>query len=461
MTQEPEVAPTDMLLADYGSLAVALGIGLMIGLQRAQAMAAEQQEVQANGDVASGRPLGGIRTYPLIALAGAISSLLGGAQSAIAFVVSAAFVLTLVTLSYLDDLKRERQRGLTTESAILLTFLLGALAASESVLVDDARRWLLAASSGVVITAILSLKQRLHSIAARISRQDMYATLKFAVVAVVIVPLLPDRDYGPTEDLAVLNPYRIGWMVLLVAAISFVGYVAVRLLGPGRGLGITGLVGGLASSTAVTLALANRSKEHAALGSSCAFGVVLANLIMPIRVLVVTAVIHAPLALRLAPPLVAATVVGAGVALLMRSREARPAGDDVDLHLANPFELGPALKFGALFAAVLFVTRLAQIYLGDRGLYATGLIAGVTDIDAITLSMGSMSRSAGGDGHGLEVAALTILLAALSNTAFKAGLAAFLGSPSFRRMTVLALFAMAAAGVVAFLALPALVLTGS
>lgn len=434
----------DSVHLDYVSISVALGIGFAIGLQRAQSAAAESA-ADRRDDKPTGH-LGGIRTFPLVALAGAVAGILGRTYGAWILVAGALSSMVLVAIAYAHDVATRDRRGLTTETAVLLTYLLGILTVTPVAFDDAKERWLLAATIGIVATSILSLKQPLHDIAARISQEDLLAWIKFAVVAVVVVPLLPDRAFGPTEQLQVINPQKLGTMIVLIAAIGLVGYVAMRMLGPNRGLGITGLVGGLVSSTAVTLALSNRSKREVAVQDACALGVILANTIMPLRVLVVVTLIDRELSGYLAPPMLAMALTGAAFAFLAarRSRTERTNGDSVNL--ANPFELAPAIKFGLLYGAILLLTRLAEIHLGDTGLYVAGLIAGITDIDAITLSV---TQLAGVGGTAFTTASTTILLAAASNTLFKASIALSTGSQVFRVRVGLAFGVMVIAAVIA------------
>jgi uncharacterized membrane protein (DUF4010 family) len=438
------MTPMNDWLHDYGSLAVALGIGFAVGLQRAQSAAADQ--AAAGPDAKVSGQIGGIRTFPLVALTGAVASLLGAPFGAWLVFVGALCIMAPVAIAYGNDVAMRGRRGITTEIAILLTYLLGALAAAPVLSADPEARWLLAATLGICATAILSLKRPLHDIAARISQEDLYAWLKFAVVAIVIVPLLPDREFGPTEELRVLNPQKLGSMVVLIAAIGLVGYIAMRMLGPHRGLGITGLVGGLVSSTAVTLALSHRSKRDESVAEACALGVILANTIMPMRVLIVASLIDRGLFPYLAAPLLAMAGAGVlfGIAARARVRHSARGTEGAPVDLANPFELGPAIKFGALFAVILLISKLAAIHLGDLGLYVAGLIAGITDIAAITLSMAQM---AGSDGTAFSTASATILLAAASNTLFKATIALSAGSPKFRGKIGVAFGVMALAGV--------------
>ena len=221
-------------------------------------------------------------------------------------------------------------------------------------------------------------------------KDDVYATLKFLIVAVVVLPLLPNQTFGPLD---VLNPFKVGLMVVLIAGIDFVGYVAVRVLGPGRGLGLTGIVGGLASSTAVTLSVSGRAKEEPALAPSCALAAITASTIMVPRVLLEVAVVHRPLVQDLAKPLAAMTLGGVVAVWIFYRRSRSATGRSADLKLQNPFELTSALKWGLVFVVVLFAAKLLQSLFGESGVYLAGLVAGASDVDAITLSMASLTKS--------------------------------------------------------------------
>lgn len=440
------------IMSLYGSLVVALAIGFLIGLQRAQASVADDSSSPTTSELRerpSGRSIGGIRTYPLVALVGAVAALLVPSVGMVALAIAGLGVLVPIALAYADDLRSGRQRGLTTEMALLITFLLGAFSASIPTIPIDKQRWLLSATVGIVVTSVLSLKQPLHTLAQRISREDLLAWLKFAIVAVVIVPLLPDEAYGPLPELRVLNPFKIGIMVVLVAGLSLVGYGAMRWLGPSRGLSVTGVIGGIVSSTAVTLAMSQRSKSHAALEQPCALAVVLANSIMPLRVVVIVFLAQRELALAIAPELLAMAATGVLSTFIFRRRihSGESVGPSSDVVIANPFELGSALKFGALFAVILVLTRFAERQLGEAGLYAAGFVAGITDLDAITLSMTQLLN--GGNSVTVGIASNVVLIAVVANTLFKAGLARMLGS---RRYSDAVLVSFAAMFVVALAA---------
>lgn len=416
----------------FGSLGVALVVGVLIGFEREQSAPDDPEERHAF--------VGGARTYPLVALTGALSMLLarqaGPAVLWLAFVGIFAFLM----IAYADVVRRDRDRGLTSEIAFIVTFLLGALATSQDLIEPVSRRAITLLSVAVITTVILSIKPRLHAFAERVSKDDVFATLKFLLVAIVVLPLLPNRTYDPLE---VINPYKIGWMVVLIAGIDFVGYVSVRALGSGRGLGLTGLVGGLASSTAVTLSMSGRAREEPRLAPSCALAVVTASTVMFPRVLVEVAVVHPPLVTELAIPLGTMTLAGLGaVAYFYRRSRAMPKTTEA-LEIHNPFELFSALKWGLLFTAVLLLAKLATKYLGDRGSYLAGLLAGTTDVDAITLSMANLAKN---ESVAPAVAVTTVIIGAAANTVVKGGMTLVIGGWHFGRLVLGAFLALMVGG---------------
>lgn len=413
----------------FGGLAVSLGVGFLIGLQREQS---------AVGDP-SPRGLGGIRTYPLAALLGSTCALL--AKPLGAWVVGAGLLVLLlpIAIAFADDVRRDRDRGITSEVAFVLTFLLGVLALSPDILPVPKTRFLVAAAVGVSAAALLSLKQPLHAWVARISSEDMYATVKFAVLAVIVLPLLPDKPYGPYGG---VNPFHVGLLVTLIAGVSFAGYVAVRALGPGRGLGVTGLLGGLASSTAVTLSFSGRAKREPAMAALCALGIVLASAVMAVRVVAEVAVVNTDLVPALALPVGAMATAGGAAALLLRGRSGPSTTGAEPVVFVNPFELTSALKLGAVFIAILFVSKAAQTHFGSSGMYVASALAGLTDVDAVTLSMARLEL----EGLDRREAVTNILLAAGMNTLVKAGMTVALGGWALGRRTLPAFAAMLAAG---------------
>lgn len=407
------------------SLLLALFAGLLIGLER-------QQSAESD-DAARTEILGGARTHPLVALVGACAMLLARQVGPGVLLVILGGFLAFLALSYAHDLRTTGSRGLTSEVAVLLTFLLGAFSAAGESMLPANQKVVVVSSVSVVATLLLSIKPRLHALVRKASKEDAFATLKFLLVALVVLPQLPNEAMGP---LAVLNPYKIGLMVVLIAGISFTGYVAIRALGAQRGLGLTGLLGGLASSTAVTLSLSGRAKEEPRLGDSFAMAIVLASSIMFLRVLVTVAILAPALVATLAIPLGA--MAGAGFVaslLLWRHSKARETSGAAEVQFSNPFELGSAFKFAAFFALVLLAAKAATTYFGTGATYLMGVLAGTTDVDAITLSMARLAQTGS---LGTPVAVTTILLGVASNTLVKAGMTGVAGGWAFgRRITLI------------------------
>jgi uncharacterized membrane protein (DUF4010 family) len=415
------------------SLGLAASAGLLIGLERERSAPADRKEESF---------LGGARTHPLFALVGGVSVLASRQVGAWAVVLPLGGLIALLVASYWGDVLGNRSRGITSEAAFLLSFMLGALSLTEGVIEPLSSKVFVVSAVAVVATALLSSKPTIHPLVQRISSTDLAGTLKFLVVAVVVVPLLPDETFGP---LRALNPHDIGLYVILISGISFMGYAGIRLLGPERGLGLTGIVGGLVSSTAVTLSLAGRTRDHEELCESASLAVILASTIMFLRVIVIVAVVDASLVRLVAPPMVASTLagIGASLSLWLRSRRVRRAAGVIGF--TNPFELARALGFALLFAVVLVGSKAAAIYLGNAGTYAAGLVAGTTDVDAITLSMAGLARTS----IDPRVAATTIFLGAGANTLVKGVLAAALGGWRFGRYVLAGQLLMLCAGILA------------
>src|SRR5262245_878532 len=402
--------------------AVAVGLGVLLGLERERAKAGE-------GGL-------GVRTFALIALAGAVAGYLDeglglgwlslGLFAAVAALIVGLFVVT----AWRGD------TGLTTETSALLCFMLGLLCARGEVQ--------LAAWVAVAMALLLSLKDWLHRLARRLEPNDVDATLKFAIVTLIILPLVPDQNYGP-EPLNVLNPYKIWLMVVLISGLNFAAYVLVKTVGAEHGIGIAGLLGGLVSSTAVTRGFSQRSRQPREDASALAMGILLAWTVMFLRVLIMAAIINRALGLRLAVAMgVLCAVSLGGCWWLWRRRKETKRGQIAAG--ANPFELDEAIKFGLLFGVVTFVAKAAQVYLGEAGLYLAAAIAGLTDVDAITLAMADLAKS---DAQNVDIAARAIVIATLANTLVNSGMAATLGSRELRRVTLPISGALVAGGIAA------------
>lgn len=413
-------------LALFARLGAALAIGLLIGTQR-------EFQFRNESNNSSG-PVAGIRTYPLVALGGGLAALLSGLYGSglvlavVLFAVGAMAVVAYRTTAAKGDI------GLTTEVALVVTALAGALCVAGPVEV--------AAGAGVAMAVLLELKPQTRRFVRALGDDDIAAALKFAAVSALILPVLPDETYGP-PPFDVVSPFKVWLMVVFISGISFLGYVLVKVIGPKRGVGITGIVGGLASSTAVTLSFAERSRDQAGLSSALALGIVLAWTIMFVRVLAEAGAVNPDLLATVWPAITAGGVAGlvyAGV-LWWRSRSEDERGDDArgdhempeagGRQFTNPFELKSALAFGALYAVILVGSKAAEMYLGTTGLYASAIASGLADVDAVTLTMAELSGPGGT--LPVETAARAVVLAAASNTVVKGGIVLSIGAGAMKK----------------------------
>lgn len=402
-------------------IAVAVGLGMLLGLERQRSQVREEAL------------FGGVRTFALIAQLGAITAFLQDTLD-LSWLVAVAFaaVALLVIVSYAITAQRG-DVGITTEVTALLTFLLGPLCVWGHVG--------LAAALAVTGTLLLSLRDWLHRLAERIETADVEATLKFAIITLIILPLLPNRNFGP-PPLDVINPYKVWLMVVLIAGLNFIGYILVKVIGKEHGLGLTGLLGGLVSSTAVTLGFSQRSTREPALAPALALGILLSWTAMFFRVMIAVGVVNPALAGRLAWGVGLMGIVSLLLSLYLRQRtRIRETGTVASGH--KPFELGEAIKFGLLFGVFIFAAKAAEVYLGDAGLYLAGALAGITDVDAISLSMANLSAS---NPAGLGTAARTVVIAVMSNTLVKSAMIVLAAAPTLRRVMLPSIGLLLAAG---------------
>jgi len=407
---------------------IALGAGALIGLQR-----------QQSRDEEKGPGVGGVRTFPLIALAGALSAFIAHTMGMWPMLGAMAMIGVFLAISQYQESSRSADPGVTTQVAALITFLLGVLALAPEIPLPVGDRYLLIVASAGVVMALLSFKEPLHRAVARISDDDLYATAKFVVLAVVVLPLLPNRTYGPFN---VVNPFNVALMVVLISGMSFLGYIAMRIAGPRHGLLATGMLGGLVSSTAVTVSLATKARESSAVVALAAVATLLASSTMFLRMLVVIGVINPPLLPSLAWPLGIMALGGYGTALMLYLRSRQALHEVPPVSYRNPLELGTASKFGLFYAVVIVVAKGAQIVLGDQGLYASSVLAGTTDVDAITLSVARFHQ----EGLDTRTAATAITAAAMTNTIVKAALAGWFGGWSLAARVALGLGVALAGG---------------
>jgi uncharacterized membrane protein (DUF4010 family) len=404
----------------YERLAIALAIGLLIGVERGWKQRAG----------AEGSRIAGMRTFGLIGLLGGVSAILAG-QLGIAMLGFAFVVLAAVMVgAYAADNRIDRDHGVTTIIAALVTFALGAMAASGLIAP--------AAATAVVTATLLALKPVLHRWLQGLEQQELYAGLRLLLISVVLLPVLPNQGYGPWQA---LNPYEIWWMVVLIAAISFVGYVAIRLMGTERGIFLTSLIGGLVSSTAVTLNLARQSRNDTSSARLLAAGVAVAAATMSLRTLLLASIINLALLPLLAWPLGLMALTGSLLSVWLLRRAHGQAGGS-EMGFKNPLELRLAIYYGLLLALIMLLSQASRAWLGQMGIYLVGALSGITDVDPVTLSLARMSRG----NLGLEIATRGIVVASLSNSVSKTLLVAAIANTAMALRVVAVFAAMVCAG---------------
>jgi uncharacterized membrane protein (DUF4010 family) len=404
--------------------ATAILLGAMVGVER--------EKRKAEEGATSG--IAGLRTFTLLALLGAAAAYLSRSTSspwilAVALLIIGAFV---VAGYFIAARTSPESTGLTTEVAALVVFLLGAM-----VMFGYPE---LAIALGVITAAVLAYKQPLHGFVDRLGWDDVYAGLRLLIATFIALPLLPDE---PIDPWGALNPYSLWLLVILISSLSLVGYVLTRLLGPARGIALTGLTGGLVSSTAVTLSFAKDAADKPQEAPALACGILLAWAVMFVRVIVLVAVINRALLTHILVPFAAMAIVVSGFAgfLYVRGGSVDGAAGKGNLKVQNPFSLTEAAKFAALFAVVLLAVKIVQQHFPPNGLYAVAALAGLTDVDAITLSMSEFAK--GGEAR---IAVIAIVIASLTNTLVKCGMAFFFAGLSLGKPLLIATVATLAAG---------------
>ncbi len=407
-------------LTSVARLAVAMLIGLLVGLDRERAEERKERQLFA-----------GVRTFPMIALAGCVPMLLIRHAGPLLLLGALLAVAAVTVVAYARG-AASGDMGATTEIAAIATFLLGALAGAGELVV--------AGAAGVAMSVLLVAKPRIEGFSRALSQEEVSAVLQLAVISVIILPVLPNRGYGPW---AVLNPREIWWVVVLVASLSFVGFIAARLLGEHRGLPVAGAIGGLVSSTVVTMSMAERSREDERAGRAAAVAAVLASVIMCGRVAFLAAAVDSRILPRLAPAMAGMAVAGLGFARVLGRGAGRQG--TAPARLRNPFDLRQAIVFAVVFATVVLAVRAAQEYVGTGGLFAVSALSAVADVDAATIAV----TRAGPGADEWRGAAAAVSLAAIVNMLVKLGLAVWRGGPGFRKPMGVALGGMAAVGAAA------------
>ncbi|THF66144.1 MgtC/SapB family protein [Pseudothauera nasutitermitis] len=396
----PFSMPFDMEQAQ--AFLIAVGIGLLIGLERERVPSARA----------------GLRTFGLVAMFGALAALLGEHLHSIApLAVGMAAIGAMIIAAYLRH-PDPSDPGTTSVAALLVCFCLGA-----AVWYGYAT---LAVMLAVGTTILLYFKAQLRGIATRLRPRDWISILQFSVLSVVILPILPDQEFGPY---GALNPYQVWWMVVLISGVSLAGYAALQLVGARYGAAFVGVFGGLASSTATTLVYARNARAEPGMASMAALVIVLANLLMVVRVTVIALVVAPGVIGQLLTVVLPALLLGV-IALLWNWRRLSNGGEVVLPQTGNPTELRTALGFGALYALVLFIAAWMAEIAGNSGLYVLAVVSGLTDIDAIALSS---LRLFALDKLDLAPTVIVIGLGMVANLAFKTGLAVVIGGRALGR----------------------------
>jgi uncharacterized membrane protein (DUF4010 family) len=403
----------DWIGTPLGGALVSLLLGLLLGLERQHAK--------------RGQAFAGIRTFPLFALSGFFAGL--AAQKGIPLALPAVLLAVgaFGVASYFRD--PDSDAGITTEMTGILSALLGAMVA-----LGEATT---AAASAVVVLLLLTLKAPLHRMAGKVSEEEILAIVKFGIVAVILVPLLPDRPMGPYGALV---PRKVGLLVVILSGLSLAGYLMVKLLGNRAGWAVAGGLGGLVSSTATTLSFAGKARAAHEQVAALAVGVILASTVLYVRGAVVMALLDRELALHLAPRLAVLFGIGTLFAALQYRRQKSAAGEA--MALGNPVELGRAATVALIFAVVIVVARVAQERLGTAGLWAVGALGGFVDVDSVAVAAARVRQDASA---AIEAAGGAYLLATVSNLFFKGGVVVVAGGADLARRVIPAFATLALA----------------
>jgi uncharacterized membrane protein (DUF4010 family) len=424
---------------------IALFLGALLGLERTFASRMDHEVADF---------LGGIRTYSLVSLFGSVMSFLGDHYAMELLFLGFIAIIGMTIISYYLAFSKHNEGGITTEVSMLICFTVG--------VITQKNQLVLALFITIVTAVILHLKEYLHRLADMIEKEDIRATLIFAIITFIILLFDPDftillKDIGilssgiierfpGLEVVKVVNPYTVWLMVVLVSAIGFTGYIAIKILGSRKGIGLSGFLGGLASSTATTVTFSKRSKECGDRGSPLpyAMAIILACSTMFPRVMVEVLVINPELLGSLAVVMGSMSAAGFIFCFFIWKKSGNEKGEEVEYR--NPFSISLAIKFAVIFAVIVFISRLAEVMFGDSGIYAISVITGLSDVDPMTLTMSQISRD---DPSKLNQATIAITLAVFANTVMKGAMAVILGSKGLRKIVLLGFGIILLAGAVA------------
>ena len=384
------------LFQQLGASAV---LSSLIGLER------EHKYQMHNHD----KGFAGLRTFTLIVVLGALSYIISNyIENNWLFIVITIGFIALIISTYFVSATKYGGAGITSEIAAVLTYFIGVLCAFEE--------YVLATCLVLAVFFILHFKAPLHKWAKKMRDEEFLSTAEFIIIAFVVLPLLPNQWYGPYDF---FNPYIVWLMVVFVSGISFASYIAIKLLGAKNGIGLTGFLGGIASSTALSLSFSEQSKKNVHIIKPYVFAMVIASSAVFFKALVEVAVLNSELLMSLMIPMLTMGFTGLLSALFLwvkrdDSEVARSIGKDV-IKMESPFSLFPALKFGIFFALILFVSKFAVHMMGDKGVYISSVFSALLDSDAVFISVANLAKT----GLGELSAVIAITIAAVVNTMVK------------------------------------------
>ena len=386
---------------------ISVGIGLILGLER------EYDKLKDEHGFA------GIRTFPITAIIGFILGNLSITYTPWLVIITAAAFLLFLALSHISMVQKHVMTGITTNLALFATLILGIMVANH--LHKEA------VASAVIIVTLLSLKTTFRSFIKNITSEELFAFIKFSIIALLILPFLPNKDYGPE---GLLNPFEIGSIVVIVSFLNFIGYFLVKYVGSQRGILLTAILGGLISSTAVAWIYASRSKESPELSKEYAAGIIIASAIMFPRLAILAYIFNSAILSYLVIPFTILTIICLIGALIFIKKEANVT--KTAINLGNPLNIWNALGFAGIYVVILFAVFYGNQFFGESGLYYSALIAGLADTDAITISMAKF-----GSLEDKLALATNVIIATISNMIVKLGIAYFKGSKKTGKLVML------------------------
>lgn len=406
-------------------LVVGLGIGFLIGLEREHAALTKTI-----------KPFAGIRTIILVVLLAFLSMMMYYMISPWILVVSLIGLFGLVSFSYF--VVHRDDAGGTTELSVIISFFLGMLTFLGFMEISLAIT--------MIVVGLLSSKIRLHRFIGTITSEELVAVIRFGVIALLIFPFLPNYSIDPYD---VINLREVGLIVLLTSGLSFIGYILMRVFGKDYGILLTGIVGGIISSTMITWIFAKKSKEQPSLVHNCMAAIMAASTVMMVRVIIWVFIFNAPLFKDLLVPISLIILTSLALTLYYNYKAKKQPKEDLDIPLGKPLNLRTAVFFAALYMGVLLFISFSNEQFGDKGIYLTTAIASLTDVNAITISLTKLA----GDSLTFIIASNAIVLATLSNTIVKIGIALYAGSKELKKMVFFGYGVIFLSGIIAFLVL--------